>query len=91
MSDSLLDFCFLVLFFSILQSTLNNQLLQAVRDGNCDGIRRLVEEGADKNCKDWVREKSSFSFLSISVYCIHYCVFEYLNFTLCSYRVVILH
>ena len=43
----------------IAQSILNEQLLSAALlryDGNCDDIRKLVKKGANKNCKDEVRE-----------------------------------
>ena len=49
--------------FCILQSVLNNQLIEAAKQGNCDKIRRFVENGADKNCKDDVREKIKILFI----------------------------
>ena len=88
--------------FCILQSALNDQLIEAAKKGNCDEIRRLVGNGADKNCKDDVREKSKFCLFCIfdlSLFASCVCSFVLILFlflwikiiSLCSYRVVILH
>ena len=61
--------CLLHFSIWIAQSILlNKQLTETVRDGNCDEIRRLVKEGADKNCKNSVREKSKFCFFCIELW-----------------------
>ena len=71
--------CFFVLL--VLQSTLNKQLLKAAREGKCAEIRRLVKEGANKNCKDEaVREIKIFLLffnLSLLHLCLFVCFFHY--------------
>ena len=81
---------------------MNEQLIQAAGEGKRDEIRRLVGAGADKNCKDGVREKSKFCSFCIEFrfnlsslhpvfVCYSYCIFyNYQNVTVCSYSMDIL-
>ena len=46
--------------FWIVQSTLGEQLIHVAKGGKCDEIQRLVKEGANKNCRGVVREKSRY-------------------------------
>ena len=102
--------CFFILnifyvWFCILQSALNDQLIEAAKKGNCDEIRTLVDAGADKNCKDKVRENQDFvcfasSLISISL-CLHPVIVCFVSIlflflwikiiNLCSYSMVGLH